>query len=168
MEKQTPKNRKGKLDLMADFKIIETQEELDKIIGERISRERKSIAEKYADYDAFKAKATELEAQVEKLTTDKSELEEKLKANADQINGLSSKIATYETDSVKTRVALEMGLPYELATRLNGVTEEDIRKDAENIKGLMKISKVAPVAQNETPPVDLRKQALLELAQNLK
>ena len=36
---------------MSEFKTIETQEELDRIIGERLSRQK----EKFADYDDLKA-----------------------------------------------------------------------------------------------------------------
>ena len=44
---------------MAEFTPIETQEQLDKIIGERIARAKQSAAEKYADYEDIKAKNAE-------------------------------------------------------------------------------------------------------------
>ncbi|HEM4474160.1 TPA: phage scaffold protein, partial [Streptococcus suis] len=42
---------------MSNFKPIETQEELDRIISERLARQK----EKYADYDQVKARVSELE-----------------------------------------------------------------------------------------------------------
>ena len=43
---------------MSDFKIIETQEELDAVIKARLSRER----EKYADYEDLKKQLADFEA----------------------------------------------------------------------------------------------------------
>ena len=43
----------------------------------------------------------------------------------------------YEADSVKTRIARECGLSVELANRLSGDTEEDIKKDAEALKSVV-------------------------------
>ena len=43
---------------MSDFKIIETQEELDAVIKSRLSRER----EKYADYENLKKQLADYEA----------------------------------------------------------------------------------------------------------
>ena len=45
---------------MADFKAIETQEELDRIVTERLKREQ----EKYSDYEALKTRNSELETEV--------------------------------------------------------------------------------------------------------
>jgi len=53
---------------MGEFKVINTQEELDSVIKDRIERERKSISEKYSDYEELKKKNTESEAQVSKLS----------------------------------------------------------------------------------------------------
>ena len=116
---------------MAEFTPIETQEQLDKIIGERIARAKQSAAEKYADYEDIKAKNAEYVQQI-------SQLQAQLQANADTLSGneasiadLTAKVKKYETDSVKTAIALEMGLPYQMAGRLNGEDEKAIRADAE-------------------------------------
>ena len=37
---------------MADFKVIETQEDFDKAIKDRLERKEKEVAEKYKDYVA--------------------------------------------------------------------------------------------------------------------
>ena len=44
---------------MSEFKTIETQEELDNIVKERLRRER----EKFADYDDLKKRVSELESE---------------------------------------------------------------------------------------------------------
>ena len=56
---------------MSEFKIIETQEQLDAVIGERISRAEKKAAEKavekFADYDDVKTKNAEYEKTITEL-----------------------------------------------------------------------------------------------------
>ena len=134
---------------MGEFKTIETQEELDALIKDRIERERKSLSEKYSDYDELKKKNTEYEAQVSKLSEANKAFETKKLEYDKQISELSSKIKGYETDSAKTRIALEMGLPYEVAGRLNGTTEEEIRKDAESLAKFVGKPETAPVSSGE-------------------
>ncbi|HEP2520178.1 TPA: hypothetical protein ACHH3Q_001778 [Streptococcus pyogenes] len=50
---------------MSEFKVIETQEELDTIVKARIARER----EKYQDYDQLKTCVEELETENSSLQT---------------------------------------------------------------------------------------------------
>ena len=52
---------------MGDFTPIETQEQLDAVIGERIKRERETSAKKYEGYlspDDFKSKTVDYEKQI--------------------------------------------------------------------------------------------------------
>lgn len=116
------------------FAVIETQEQLEKVIGERIrqitEREERKAAEKYADYDSLKAQVAALTDQTAKQT-------ETLNGNKATIEELTAKVHTYETASVKTAVALEMGLPYQMASRLTGDTEDAIRADAQSMLELI-------------------------------
>ena len=75
------------------------------------------------------------------------------KADADkQIEEMQNQISNYETASLRTRVALQYGLPYDLADRLQGTDEESFKADAERLAGYMKRAQpVAPV--RETEPV---------------
>ena len=116
---------------MAEFTPIETQEQLDKIIGERIARAKASAAEKYADYDEIKAKNAEYVAQISSLQAQLQTQSETLSGNEASIADLTAKVKKYETDSVKTAIALELGLPYQMAGRLAGEDEKAIRADAE-------------------------------------
>lgn len=131
---------------MSDFKKIETQEEFDKLIADRIQRERKSIEEKYQDYETIKKENDTNKSKIDELTKQISESTNKFAENEKMINELNSKVKAYETDSAKTRIALETGLPYQMASRLSGDTEEDIRKDAESLKAMMGNPSVPPEA----------------------
>ena len=112
---------------MADFKPINTQEEFDAAIADRLKRER----EKFSDYDQLKNAAADHKKTVDGLN--------------EQINNMKTQISAYETASVKTRIAHEMGLPYEFASRLSGNTEEEIKKDAQSMQAFVKSGYVPPL-----------------------
>lgn len=133
---------------MSDFKPITTQEEFDNAIKERLAREKS----KYSDYDQLKSRVTELEEENVGLKST-IEASNQSKADADkQLEDLQNQIAGYETASLRTRVALQHGLPYDLADRLQGTDEESFKADAERLAGFMKSNQpVAPV--KETEPV---------------
>ena len=128
---------------MAEFTVIETQEQLDKIIGERVRRAEKQAAEKYADYDDLKKQIAHLTEQLQKQ-------KETIDSHKATVDSLNAKIHDYETASVKTRVALEMGLPYQMASRLTGDDEKAIKADAETMAKLIGNTKpVAPLGSSE-------------------
>ena len=131
---------------MSDFTSITTQEELDAIVKARLAREK----EKYADYDQLKTRVSDLEKENGVL---KSAAEASKNSAADydkQIADLKKQVASYETASLRTRIALQNGLPYDLADRLVGDNEEALKADAERLAGFMKpVEPAAPPKSNE-------------------
>lgn len=135
---------------MADFKVIETQEQLDQVIADRIRRAEAKAAEKYADYETLKQQNTDYAAQVAQLNEQLQQQTETINGHQAIVDGLNQKVQTYETASVKTKIALELGLPYQMADRLAGTDEETIRADAQAIKALIGAqAPVAPLGSNE-------------------
>ena len=49
---------------MAGFEAITTQEQLDAVIKDRLERERKTLTEKYSDYDDLKERDSDYEKQI--------------------------------------------------------------------------------------------------------
>lgn len=142
---------------MADFKPIMTQEEFDLAIGPRLQRERETAVKPYADYEQIK----------KDLGTAQGQLAQR----DNTIVELNKQIKGYETDSAKTRIALETGLPYELRTRLAGETEEELKKDAEalvKLIGQQKKQDPAPLRDPEGPPPDKKTAAFKGLLDKLK
>lgn len=131
---------------MSEFKPITTQEEFDAAIKGRLSREK----EKYGDYDQLKSRVAELEEENVGLKST-IEANNQSKADADkQLEDLQNQIAGYETANLRTRVALQHGLPYDLADRLQGTDEESFKADAERLAGYIKKSQpVAPIRDSE-------------------
>ncbi|HFD6482304.1 MULTISPECIES: capsid assembly scaffolding protein Gp46 family protein [Enterococcus] len=141
---------------MMTFKTIETQEELDRIIQERLNREK----EKFSDYDAIKTRNAELENEVGTLKSTIEETNAATKSHEQTVADLNKKIAEYETASLRTRIALQNGLPIDLADRLVGDDEESIKADAERLAGFVgKKQQTPPPLKNQEPPLGEGKDA---------
>lgn len=123
---------------MAEFKIIETQEQLDSIIKDRIERAKKSATE-----EAETRIKGQYESTIAELTKARDDKETTIKE-------LNSKVAQFETDSLKVKIAMEMGIPYQMASRINGVDEESIRNDASTLASFVN-SKPTPPKSNPEP-----------------
>ena len=152
-----------------DFTPITTQEDFNSRLNDRLQRERakfadyeelKSKAEKYKDYD-------DLKSQVESLTGDKTKLTNDLATANSTIEEQKAKIKGYETGSVKTRIANELGIPYEMVDRLKGETEEEIRKDAETVRKLMGTSRTTVLPLRSDDEGKNKDQEYRELLKNL-
>ena len=155
---------------MPEFKPIETQEALDAIIKDRIERAKKSAADetakKYEGYlspDDVKKHTDQITALTDKL----KESETKIKESETKIADLTAKNSAYEIASVKTKIAHEVGLPYELADRLSGTTEEEIRKDADALSKFAMHPQATPSFSAETPPSASADSAYRALAHDL-
>lgn len=147
------------------FEAITSQEQLDSIIKDRLDRAGKKHSEATA----------ELQKELEQLRTSNTELSSKLKdydekySNVDSvISELQGKVKSYETDSVKTRVSREYGIPWEMRDRLRGETEEEIRNDARAFSELLPKSS-APRKNTDTSPSsgDEHKEAIRETARRM-
>ena len=150
---------------MSEFKTIETQEELDNIVKERIRRER----EKFGDYDELKKRVSELESENSAL---KSTVEDDKQTRAGldaQITELQGQVSNYETASLRTRIALQNGLPYDLADRLQGADEEALRADAERLAGFMRpVTPQAPLRDIEPAIGDDKTMQMKQMLRELQ
>lgn len=131
---------------MGDFKIIETQEQLDAIVTERVARAKESVRKEYEGWlspQKIEERTKELEDKKSELEKQKQEASTQIAQFKNQIAEYDSKIAKYETDSAKTRIANEIGLSYEAVEYLKGENEEEIKKSAEKLKAIVG-NKIAP------------------------
>lgn len=153
---------------MTDFKVIETQEQLDEIIKDRIARAKESAAKEYADYDEIKKAKADLEKQVADLTEQAKKNDEQTASHNETVKELENKVHEYELSSAKTKIALEEGLPYELAQKLTGDDEDAIRADAQVMAKFVQQKQTAPIGSPE-PDIDSdpTKAAWLSLSKDL-
>lgn len=150
---------------MADFKAIETQEQLEEVLKERLKKERETIRKEYEGYlspqqvdDKYKGY----------LSPDAVTEKYKEYLSPEDAAKLNTKIKGYETDSVKTRIAHETGLSYDAVQFLRGEDEESIRKSAESLKGLMGVTDVPPLANTEAQMPSVTEVALKNTLKGLK
>lgn len=126
---------------MSEFKTIETQEQFDAAISERLKREQETVRKGFEGWlspeDEAKKYAGYLSPADEKKKYEKY-LSPEEAAKKDAI------IKGHERNAIKARIAHETGLPYEMAARLSGETEEDIRKDAESLSKFVGRQQPAP------------------------
>ncbi|CYW67384.1 capsid assembly scaffolding protein Gp46 family protein [Streptococcus suis] len=148
---------------MSEFKVIETQEELDNIVKARLNR----LKEQYADYDELKSRVSTLEAENAGLKNTVAQSNQTAADYESQIEGYKSTIAGYETAKTKTAIALKYGLPFEFADRLQGEDEESLTADAERFASLMRPQDPIPPLKDIEPEVKGEDASYKELVRNL-
>ena len=70
---------------------------------------------------------------------------------------------------MKAKVARNSGIPIELADRLSGKDEEELKKDAESMSKILKKSrKPQPLASNDNDKIDKKRAAMKDMLTGLK
>lgn len=154
---------------MGDFKPINTQEELDEVIKDRLIRQKDSILKDYSDYDSLKKENEDLKRELadvrgtlETLSTEKEDFEK-------TIEELTGKVKTSELTSLKVKYAIENGIPHNLALRISGDDEASIKEDAESLANFFKSQIPTPPLKNtENIIVDNEEMAYKNLVKELK
>lgn len=152
---------------MSEFKIIETQEEFDKRIAERIKREAEKhqtqINNLSEERDALKIQLGEKDKALEERKTGV----ESLNKTIEELNG---KLNAYEIANLKTSIALKNGIPYDLASRLTGTNEQELTQDAIKLaEFISRPNVVAPLKTSEPKGSQFegKEAALLAMSKNL-
>ena len=106
-----------------EFKPIETQEQFDEMVKERIERAKRSAIP--ADYEELKAKAAKYD---ESEAKNKTELQKAQEAAAAAQKELADVRARQERDDLARKVAEDKGVPVDLIT---GATQEEMERSAD-------------------------------------
>lgn len=140
---------------MAEFIPINTQEEFNEAVHDRLKRERA----KFADYDELKkvaegAKATEdgLKAKIAEYESAKAEYESKIGELTKTVSDKEKEVESAHASAMRITIAAQAGVPIEFADRIKGNNEEEIRADAETIAAML--HRGAPGKNPETPPAE--------------
>lgn len=121
---------------MSEFKTIETQEELDKIIKKRLEQKDREVAEAYKDYmspDDVKAMKADYEKQIQDANKLVEDAKVKLQTFDETVSNLTKRAEAAEVSNLKTKVAIDNNVPIKLASRLVGTTEEELKADAQQL-----------------------------------
>ena len=117
-----------------------TQEELDRIIGDRLGRER----DKFKDYDALKDKATKWDAaqtngggagsgQTDDVTQRLSQFEDRVTAAEKTATETQDELNTTKVQLLRSEVALDKGIGKDDLILLTATTKDDLEKQADRI-----------------------------------
>lgn len=119
--------------------------------------------------EEFDARVTELYGDVKDLQGQIATLTGERDTHANTITELQKQIKGYETNALKQRIAKEKGIPYEMADRLAGETEKDIRADADTMAGTLRAYKgAAPLADHQTPAEEGTRAKLRNMLSKMK
>lgn len=150
---------------MSEFKVIESQEELDAIIKPRVERAIKKAKEEAKE--EYKSSLKSLNDENSSLKSEVGQYKkslESMKEKDEQITGLNKTIESYKREDLKRKIAVDCGLPFNLSNRIQGEDEESMRKDAESLSNFIKNSNpsVVPLKNvNETKDDDSGLRSLL-------
>lgn len=110
-----------------------TQEQIDKIVEDRLARER----DKFKDYDDLKSQVATLVAEKKKLEdegkSDSDKVSEQLAALQKQLEEEKSAREKSEAEALRLRVATAKGLNETQARRLQGSTQDELEADADEL-----------------------------------
>lgn len=147
---------------MSEFKAIESQEELDRILKDRLERAEKKAKE---EIDSLKSENAGLK---EENTNYQKQLEgigEKDKT----ISSLEGEIESYKKAELRRKVAIENSIPYTLADRIVGDDEESMAEDAKRLAEFVgKKEYVPPLKNYEDKTPDSTQRAYKTLLSDLK
>lgn len=150
------------------FEAITTQEAFDEIIKGRLERDREAQSKKHAaelekfkDYDDLKAKLAEYEAGAKESA---KALEDAKKKDA-KIAELEGSIKQYESDSLKTKLALGAHLKPDAWKYISGNTEDEIKESIAGLADLLKGAGSAPSGSSEDAVTKEGANRAKELAQ---
>lgn len=154
---------------MADFKVINTQEEFDERIKERIERAEKKVREEFKGWTSPDDLKTMTEKHGEEITKLNDAHAEELKKYAgydEKFTAQATRIHELEVGALKTRIANEKKLPWDAVEFLQGDDEKSITESADKLSRLSAHS--ATFTRNtESDNVDSKESMWRNLANSL-
>lgn len=154
---------------MAEFKVINTQEEFDTVIKDRLNRAENKIREEFKTWispDDQKKTAEAHRAEIENLKAAHSKELEKYAGYDQKFKDFESEIHGYEVSALKMRIAQEKKLPPESVEFLHGEDEQSITESAERLSSIT-APHTAGYTRNTEQPADDKDRLWREMAQKL-
>lgn len=136
---------------MSDFEAIETREQFEEAVKDRLEQERETVRREFSG--CLSPEAVE-EKYKEYLSPKEAEEKYKGYLSPEDAANKDATIAKYEKESKRVKVAMENGIPYELAGKLSGETEDEMKKDAEAFSKFLKGKTTYPNFTRDTDNKD--------------
>lgn len=120
-----------------DAGITMTQAQIDAIIQSRLAEERRRTQTKYGDLDELLKLKQQADEQRQAEMTEMEKLQQQIQDMKAAQAELQRQADTERLNALRLRVGQEAGLPSLMSARLQGATEEELKADAEAIKGIL-------------------------------
>ena len=141
------------------------KEAIDKAMAE-YGKSVNSYKEKIEELEGLSGKVSDYEKKIEELNQSLNSKEEKFSSYESNLTELQKEVESYKLKDIKTNIAVQAGIPLELASRLSGETEEEIKADAETMAGFVNKKQPLPLKHTE-PPADDKDAGLKQMLGNL-
>lgn len=127
------------------FKAIESQDEFDALVRNRLARKEQSVRGEYEGFEQFKADSEAYQQLLESQKTDEQKRQDAFDASkmeretlASENAELKAKLEELSLASLRAEIAAAKGIPAGLASRLRGTTQEEIEADCAELLGQVK------------------------------
>lgn len=160
-----------KRDFLKELGITD-EETINKILNENssdIGAAKKADADLQANMNGLKDEKANLLAEKGTLEASLSESKKSIEALTEELNTTKKQLSGYQISSLKTKIAVESGIPIQLADRLSGEDEKTLRQDAETLSAyLINQTKELPLASTERVGADSSDSAYKALLNQLQ
>lgn len=161
------KRKKGKLLMNREYLkgLGLEQEVIDGIMAEH--GKAVQAAKPTEDFEALKSEKETLAQQLAELNNSLSSITDAKSLIEQEKETLAQEVNTFRQKDLKTRIAHEYKIPFELAGRLTGETEDELKADAQSLSQLIVQKPVMPLASTEPNETDPKEAAYKSVLQNL-
>lgn len=154
-----------------DFTPIETQEQFDSMVKERVERAKKSAAKEFEtqlkDLEQTKEQLATKDSEIEALKAKISDFEGEKKTSEESYHAMEKELSELKLKALKTQIAMDNNIPLDMADRIKGEDEEAMRADAEKLASFVS-KRVAPSYKPEEAPKDPTEEGYREMARYLE
>ena len=142
------------------------KEAIDSIMKEH-GKSIQSAKTSQEELEGLKDEKTILEKKLSELQNTLTSKEEKFSTYEGKLKELEKEAETYKLKDLKTSIAVQAGIPIDLADRLAGASEEEIKADAEKMAGFVNKKQPLPLKPTEPQEVDTEEKAYANMLENL-
>ena len=116
-----------------EFQAITSQEQLDNVIGERLRRQKEQFEEKIKEYESLKEKNSKLQTELDQKNQFIEENKKETSMKTEDYENLEKELSSLKLQQLKQKIAINNGIPLDLANRLSGDNEETLLEDAKTL-----------------------------------
>lgn len=151
-----------------EFTPIETQEQFDSMVKERVERAKKSAVKEMEtqlkDLEQTKEQLATKDSEIEALKAKINDFEGEKKASEESYQSMQKELSELKLKALKTQIAMDNNIPLDMADRIKGEDEEAMRADAEKLASFVS-KRVAPSFKTEEVSSDPAEAGFREMAQ---